>query len=95
LRFEWDDKKNARNRRKHRISFETAVLVFQDPRRVTVFDSEVDGEERWHTVGLVKGQIVVLVVHTMEGDGDEVVRMISARKATPTERRIYEGGLSA
>jgi uncharacterized protein len=54
----------------------------------------VDGEERWQTIGcLENGTLVILVVHTLAGkDVEVVVRLISARKATPRERRLYEKG---
>jgi uncharacterized DUF497 family protein len=81
MQFEWDDRKNASNFKKHRISFETAALVFDDPLHTTTQDRDVDGEERWQTVGLV------------DVDEDETVRIISARKATPQERRRHEGNL--
>ena len=51
----------------------------------------VEGEERWQTLGLVAGSVVLLVAHAhREEKGDEVIRIISARKATPGERRVYE-----
>ena len=53
----------------------------------------MDGEERWHTLGLVGGMIVLLVVHTYsEQGGEESIRIISARKATSHERNMYEQG---
>jgi uncharacterized DUF497 family protein len=87
VKSEWDEAKNRSNVTKHRIHFETAVLVFEDPHAVSHLDRVVDGEERWQTIGMVGGLIILLVVHTMD---DEVIRIISARKATPRERRIYE-----
>jgi uncharacterized protein len=91
LRFEWDEAKNRRNRLKHRISFETAKSVFDDPSHVSLLERIDEAEERWQTLGTVEGAVVVLVVHTYrEADGAEVVRIRSARKATPTERRWYE-----
>jgi uncharacterized DUF497 family protein len=95
VRFEWDDEKNATNLKKHRIDFETASLVFDDPNQLTTQDREVDGEERWQTVGLADGVHLLLVAHTIadEEDGEEVVRIISARKAVAHERRNYEEGL--
>jgi uncharacterized DUF497 family protein len=90
VRFEWDEAKNRRNRTKHRISFETAKSVFDDPNHLSVLDRTIEGEERWQTLGLIGG-VVVLVAHTYrEEDGEEVVRFISARKATPGERTCYE-----
>lgn len=71
--------------------FETALLVFDDPCSVMVRDRIVDGEERWHTVGIVEGLLLLLVVHTMEEEnGEEWVRIISARDATAREKRLYE-----
>lgn len=91
MRFEWDEAKNRRNRVKHRISFDTAQAVFDDPDHLSLQDRTVEGEERWQTLGLIDGVVVVLVAHTYREDG-EVVRIISARKATPLERSVYEKG---
>jgi hypothetical protein len=93
VRFEWDEAKNGRNRVKHRISFETATSVFADPHHLSLVDRTIEEEERWQTLGRIDGGIVVLVAHTYrEEEGDEVVRIISARKATPKERSWYEKG---
>ncbi|HEY1183068.1 MAG TPA: BrnT family toxin [Bryobacteraceae bacterium] len=89
MRFEWDEDKNRRNLAKHKISFETASSVFDDPQMLSVRDRVVEGEERWQTVGMVSGA-VLLVAHTYRNEADdEVVRLISARKAIPRERRAY------
>ena len=94
MRFEWDEKKNQANRRKHKVSFETATLVFEDPHAISVLERIEEGEERWQTVGIAGGVVVMFVAHTYrESDGEEVVRIISARKATPRERSMYEEGL--
>jgi hypothetical protein len=91
MRFVWDEPKNRSNRKKHRISFEIAQFVFSDPFALSVVERVVQGEERWQTLGLIAGAVVVLVAHTVEEeDGEEVIRIISARKATPRERKIYE-----
>lgn len=98
MRFFWDTDKNRINRAKHGVSFETALKVFEDPRALSQLERIVEGEERWQTVGLVGGVVVLLVVHTWHDEqrhdeqGDESVRIISARKATRTERRAYEEG---
>jgi len=89
LHFEWDQEKNRANLRKHRVSFETAAQAFRDPMRVTIPDREVDGEQRWHTIGLVNGVLMLLVVHTVNEE-EEIVRIVSARKAIARERRMYE-----
>ena len=94
MRFEWDEKKNLANRRKHKVSFETAALVFEDPRAISVLERIEEGEERWQTVGMAAGMLVMFVAHTYrQRDGEEVVRIVSARKATPRERSVYEEGL--
>jgi uncharacterized protein len=66
-------------------------LVFDHPRHVSHLDCEVEGELRWHTIGMAKGIHVLLVVHTSpDSDNEEEnIRIISARKATPQERRVY------
>lgn len=90
MRWSWDDSKNRINRQKHGIGFETASLVFNDRMAVSIPDPHAD-EERWRTIGMI-GNVVVIVVHTDERpkNGVEPGRIISARKATPRERRIYE-----
>jgi uncharacterized DUF497 family protein len=91
MRFTWDEEKNRRNLAKHRISFETARLVFEDPFALSRLDRIVNGEERWQTIGLIGSLVVVLVAHTYYEEEDEpVIRIISARKATSHERRQYE-----
>jgi uncharacterized DUF497 family protein len=89
MRFEWDEEKNRRNQEKHLLSFERAKKVFQDPHAFSVPD-EYELEERWQSLGLVDGVVILLVVHTIrEEDDEEVFRIISARKATHCEREVY------
>lgn len=89
--FDWDEKKNEINLRKHGISFPTATLAFRDPYRLTEEDSVVDGELRWKTVGVALGIVVILVVHLEEDFGEDIyVRLISARKAEAYERIEYD-----
>lgn len=92
LRFEWDERKNSINQRKHGVSFEEAAQVFRDPMYVSVQDRIEDGEERWQTFGLVDGVLLLMVAHTIEEKSSawEIVRIISARRATGKERRRYE-----
>ena len=94
MHFEWDALKNLSNQAKHDIDFETAQRVFADPLHLTVPDQVIDLEMRWRTIGLVGGQLLVVVVHTDREDerGEPVLRIISARKATKHERRDYENG---
>ncbi len=84
----WDPAKEARNKEKHRVSFALAVHVFDDPCHLTMADPE-PSEDRFRTLGVV-GNTVLFVVHTWPLN-DEPGRIISARKATPRERRIYHG----
>jgi uncharacterized DUF497 family protein len=91
MRFEWDEAKNRSNRRKHGIAFELAQEAFADPFCLTFPESQAESEERFWTIGCISGLMVIVVVHTFRDDRDEeVVRIISARKATPRERRAYE-----
>ncbi|MDR3423919.1 MAG: BrnT family toxin [Alphaproteobacteria bacterium] len=92
MRWVWDSEKNRINKQRHGLSFETARLVFDDPLAASRRDPH-QGEERWQTVGVI-GSVVVFVVHTgperQPYTGEEVGRIISARKATKHERRVYE-----
>jgi uncharacterized protein len=92
VRFEWDEKKSRLNRTKHGISFEIAVEVFTDPFSLTIEDRISGDEQRFWTIGRLKRLLLlVVVVHTTRLEhGEEITRIISARKATPTERKAYE-----
>lgn len=92
MRWTWDPRKNHRNLRIHGLSFETAQLVFDDPLQLSIPDSFQE-EERWKTVGVVGG-VTLLVVHTWPGEQsrESTGRIISARKATRSERKVYEEG---
>lgn len=91
MQFEWDEHKNKRNQRQHGLSFETAALVFRDPDVLSELDSRYqDIEERWHSIGRI-GTTVIYVSHpVVESEhGEEIIRIISARKATSVEQRNY------
>ena len=93
VKFEWDENKAISNERKHGVSFEDAMLVFEDPHVVSEQDRIIDGERRWQSVGLVRGALLLLVAHTSdagEGHQSETVRIISARKANRKERANYD-----
>ena len=92
MRWTWDSHKNRLNRRNHGISFDTAQRVFDDPLHLSA-PNPFPGEERWQTVGIVEG-VTILVIHTWpdERTREGIGRIISARKATRTERRVYEEG---
>lgn len=90
-RFEWDAEKAASNLQKHHVSFETAVRAFADPFAVAAQDRIEAGEYRWQTLGMVDGVLLLLVAHTVQDDDEaEVIRIISARRARPKERKRYE-----
>ncbi len=93
MKIYWDENKSLTNQQKHRIGFETAQYVFDDPLHISRQDRLENGELRWQTIGLVGGVALLLVAHTItDGQGEEVIRIISARKADRKERRLYEQG---
>jgi len=86
LKFEWDERKNAINIKKHGISFEEAVKVFSDPRRCEMYDNIHSlMEKRWITIGLV-GLKILSVSFT---ERDDKIRLISARKANKKNMEVY------
>lgn len=92
MRLEWDEKKNHANWKKHKVSFELAQRVFEDPLVLSRLDQSESGQERWLTMGMA-GSAVLVVAHTYsERSGEEAIRIISARKATRHEQRAYEEG---
>ena len=94
MRWIWDQVKNDANLQAHGLGFEAAAFVFDDPLSATLEDP-YPYEQRWRTIGMV-GTQVVMVVHTWSDfdteTGEEVGRIISARKATRHEREAYEEG---
>ena len=92
--FSWDDAKNESNQCKHGVSFEAAKLVFDDPLQISRLDRIERTESRWQTIGMAGGVVLLLVAHTWHDadDGEEHIRIISARRATKLERKIYEQG---
>jgi uncharacterized DUF497 family protein len=88
LQFEWDSEKAQSNLKKHKVSFEEASTVFDDPLFITFLDEEhsVD-EERYITLGLSRANNLLLIAHT---DRAGIIRIISARKATRNEQRFYQ-----
>ena len=91
IRFEWDASKATANLRKHRVSFEEAKSVFYDEFAVQFFDDEHSSDEdRFLLLGLSSGTGLLIVCHCERDDG-EVIRIISARKATQRESAFYQG----
>lgn len=88
--FEWDEEKAEANFRKHRIDFELAAQVFFDPYRIERYDAAHGGdEERWQTIGMAAGIVILMVVYTERGVSYETIRLISARKANQHEQQAY------
>ena len=87
MEFEWDENKAAGNLKRHGVDFADAALVLYDEFAVTLLDNHTD-ENRFVTLGLGPKGRLLLVVYTWRGDR---IRIISARQATRTERRQYEG----
>lgn len=91
MRFEWDEAKAAANLRKHKVSFEAARSVFYDDFAVQFFDEEHSGaEDRFLMLGMSSGGRLLLVCHC-ERDRGDVIRIISARRATASEAKFYPG----
>jgi uncharacterized protein len=87
-RFEWDDRKAAANLRKHKVSFLEAATVFDDPFVIVEIDLPHSADElRARALGFSAKSRILLVVHA---ERLERIRLISARKATPEERRRYD-----
>jgi uncharacterized DUF497 family protein len=90
VRFEWDEAKARSSARKHGVRFEDAMLVFADSYALAEQDRLEGGELRWRTLGLAGGVVLLLVAHTVRNEQeDEIIRMISARRATRRERNRY------
>ncbi|HZG38489.1 MAG TPA: BrnT family toxin [Nodosilinea sp.] len=88
MEFEWNSEKAALNFRKHGVSFQEAATVFSDPLSVTFPDPDHSvGESRYVIIGLSGSREILVVAHS---ERNNIVRIISARKATRPERRFYE-----
>ena len=90
-KFEWDKNKATRNKKKHKVSFNEACTIFDDPLFITFYDKEHSiYEERYISIGISNLKRMLLVAHT---DDRGHYRIISARKATRSERMFYEEGI--
>ncbi len=87
MRFEWDEVKNQANIRKHGIDFNDAIELFDHPMLTLLDKREEYPEERWVSIGWLRALVGVVVYTERQGD---VIRIISARKATRQEVRRYE-----
>ena len=97
MRYEWDERKNHQNQRKHGVSFELAALVFEDADRILIPDHvDETGEQRWLAIGAVPvrsgNSSILLVAHVYREDrhDEEIIRIISAREASKHEIRRYK-----
>ena len=90
IRFEWDPAKDRENRRKHGVSFDEAKTVFADDRAILLDDLDHSAEEdRFALLGLSAPLRILVVAHCYR-EGENVIRLISARKATRSERAQYD-----
>ena len=94
VKFEWNKAKATSNKKKHGISFEEAQSVFYDEYAIQFYDIEHTEleEDRFLMLGVSSESKILLVCHC-EKDSGNIIRIISARKATRKERQYYEGGL--
>jgi len=92
MKFEWNETKNRLNQEKHGITFEEAKEVFDDALQISKLDHRFNYfEERWITLGATKKEKLLVVANLFfSEDGEEIIRIISARKANNNERNIYE-----
>lgn len=90
--FEWDPAKARQNVKKHGVSFERAATVFLDPQALSELDEDSIEEDRWVTLGLDRTGVLLVVCHTYreETETNAHIRIISARKATKNETKLYE-----
>ena len=92
IEFQWDEAKAAANLKKHHVSFDEAKSVFFDEFGVQFFDDEHSSdEERFLMLGMSSSAKLLIVCHCEREDG-EIIRIISARKATQRESAFYQGG---
>ncbi len=92
IKFEWDDYKNDINKKKHGLSFEEAIEVFGDENAILFDDPDHSIEEdRFLIIGAIRSAKICIVSHCYR-DNDNVIRLISAREATKSEKRVYQEG---
>ena len=89
IRFEWDENKNSINKSKHNISFEEAETVFYDEKALLISDPDhSEEEERFIILGFSSLANLLVVCHCYR-ENEELIRIISARKATKNEEKFY------
>jgi uncharacterized DUF497 family protein len=90
MKVTWDPQKAETNFKKHKVRFSDAETVLFDTMALTIEDQDVGGERRFVSIGSDALGRVLVVVYTYREDA---IRIISARRATPTERKYYEEGI--
>ena len=92
MKYEWDDNKNIMNQKKYGVSFEKAIEVFDNALEISKLNHRFNYfEERWITIGATKKEHILVVANLFfSDDGEEIIRIISARKANSNERKVYE-----
>jgi uncharacterized protein len=90
MQFEWDQRKNSANIRKHGLDFADAWQTFTKPMLIALDDREDYGEDRWIGIGILESRVVVIVYTE---PGEDTIRVISLRKALSHERKRYEQAL--
>ncbi|MGK7886051.1 MAG: BrnT family toxin [Crocosphaera sp.] len=90
MSFEYDPQKAKTNQQKHGVSFAEAEMVFFDPLAIHDIDPDSITEERFIAVGMGNNELLLVVIYTMRGD---IIRLISARRATKKEKKTYERGI--
>ncbi len=90
MMFTWDSRKARENLRKHRLDFERAQRIFDDPHMIYDLDPhDRSGEFRWQGIGEIEGDVVFVVWTWPDPDDEETIRLISARRATRGEAQRY------
>ena len=93
MTFDWDPDKNETNFKKHGVYFDEAETVFEDERAVMIYDNKhTDDEDRFIIIGMSRRLRELTVCHCYRNE-DEITRIISARRATTNEVKLYERGL--
>jgi uncharacterized protein len=90
IKIVWSEKKNRQNIRKHKVDFNEAKSIFDDPLQISINDPDHSFDEyRFITIGMIENNRLVIVAHTFR---DDKIRIITARKPTRGERKNYEEG---
>jgi uncharacterized DUF497 family protein len=92
IKFEWDHDKAKSNLRKYGVSFAEAESVFYDDLAIQFYEEAASDEDRFILLGMSSLSRVLVVVHCERGVKDQILRIISARRATKAEQQYYRGG---